>query len=470
MKVDVDPADYQSAAEIFGTYFCDEVAACGDTLALEASLIGKVSGNDPTGVAFGQSYDDSAPAVLQAIFDLSDAGMQTAALLEQSGFNVAMADAYSDITGRSLPEPQASYVVDGGRIANLASASGGGIRDLPDGWEIVQAVLTLGYPDGDTDKLRQLGRAWQRAASTLEGSGDTVVSGVLALENVASPEIDDAVLVCESLGNIAAETAAHARNIGQSCLDFADQIEETRNKIVYELGIMIATIVALEIAAGLAAGPTAGVGTAALQVAVAARVATTGQKIMAFLEWLLLASSLTRGRLIWYSRAAVETGLKSILGKLPKKPGLTPAVPITTLDETAKAIVDSSPWLLAPFPRGLAIEKIVATDLLPPGFPRVDVWNPSAGIVTSIKSIDLGATTYQSMARLKSLLNGYVRKLDEFNGAAFNGARIRPGDIKDKVLHVVIPEGASAEQLAILKEVAAKAAEKDIEVIWLVVP
>lgn len=468
MKVDVNPADYQSAAEIFGTYFCDEVAVCGDTLALEGSLIGKVSGNDPTGVAFGEMYDDTAPAVLQAIFDLSDAGMQVAALLEQSGFNVALADAYSDLTGRALPEPQASYVVDAGRIANLASASGGGIRDLPDGWELVQAVLTLGYPDGDTSKLRQLGQAWKTAATTLESSVETVVSGVIALENVESPEIYDAILVCESLGNMAAELAEQATAIGDSCLEFADQIDEVRTNIAYELGIMLATIVALEVAAGLVAGPTAGIGTAALQVAVAGRVAITAQKITSFLNWLLLATSITRGRIVWYSKTAVETGLKSILGKLPTKPGLTPVTPITTLDETAQAITAASPWPKAPFPRGVDIEIMLGHNL-PPFFPTFDKWDKAAGIATSIKSIDLAAKTYQNVGALRSVLKGYVNKVAKFTYGSIGDTEIVGSRLTERILQVAIPEGATAEQIAIFEEMAEYAAEQGVELIWQVV-
>ena len=200
-----------------------------------------------------------------------------------------------------------------------------------------------------------------------------MASGVIALENVESPEIYDAILVCESLGNMASEIAEQATAIGGSCLEFADQIDEVRTTIAYELGIMLATIVALEVAAGLVAGPTAGVGTAALQVAVAGRVAVTAQKITSFLNWLLLATSMTRGRLLWYSKATVETGLKSILGKLPKKPGLSPVTPITTLDETAQALAATAPWPKAPFPRGVDIEIMLGQNL-PPLFPTIDKW------------------------------------------------------------------------------------------------
>lgn len=75
----------------------------------------------------------------------------------------------------------------------------------------------------------------------------------------------------------------------------------------------------------------------------------------------------------------------------------------------------------------------------------------------SIKTLDLGARTYQNLERLQRVVQGYIQKLAEFQGAKYE-VEINPADIKVRELWLVIP-GANEGQwrvLQALQELAAK--------------
>ena len=55
--------------------------------------------------------------------------------------------------------------------------------------------------------------------------------------------------------------------------------------------------------------------------------------------------------------------------------------------------------------RGLYFSEQLGANLLP-NFPVIDSWLD--GVITSIKSIDLNATTYQNVIRLGYRFNAYI--------------------------------------------------------------
>jgi hypothetical protein len=92
-------------------------------------------------------------------------------------------------------------------------------------------------------------------------------------------------------------------------------------------------------------------------------------------------------------------------------------------------VAADSVWSQGWAARGLSIEKKLGGNL-PASFPTIDRFEN--GVATSIKSVDLSASTYQSTSRLTSTLTGYVNKVAGFDGAAFNGTRITAGQITSR--------------------------------------
>jgi RHS repeat-associated protein len=110
----------------------------------------------------------------------------------------------------------------------------------------------------------------------------------------------------------------------------------------------------------------------------------------------------------------------------------------------AIATKGASVWELAQFPRGFAVEDIRIAALgeegrLPAGFNVLDHFDN--GVATSIKSIDLTASSYNKGNGLFNTLKGYVDKLDNFTYGSKDGVTITSADISSRVLDVSIQPG-----------------------------
>ncbi|MGH7034467.1 MAG: hypothetical protein ACREFL_12115 [Stellaceae bacterium] len=102
-------------------------------------------------------------------------------------------------------------------------------------------------------------------------------------------------------------------------------------------------------------------------------------------------------------------------------------------------------WTLGWAARGQKIEGARTAEMpgmrLPNSFPVVDHL-ADGGAVTSIKSIDLNAATYQDAGRLAYRINDYIGKLADFQGAKYGNVTIKPKDITGRVLDIVVPKGS----------------------------
>jgi len=140
----------------------------------------------------------------------------------------------------------------------------------------------------------------------------------------------------------------------------------------------------------------------------------------------------------------------------------------TTPPHSLVATNTVSPWSLGPSPRGFAIEEALGGNL-PRSFPTIDSF--ANGTATSIKSIDLTASSYQSAGRLTSRLNGYVDGVAGFDGAVFDGVRIAPGATTARELIVAVQPGvASSAQQAALAEIVRYGASNGVTVRVVPVP
>jgi len=126
-------------------------------------------------------------------------------------------------------------------------------------------------------------------------------------------------------------------------------------------------------------------------------------------------------------------------------------------------------WSLDNFTRGRAIEDAVSKALGLKQFavhnvPVIDAFEH--GVATSIKSIDLAASSYQSGGRLLRTLNGYVDALKEFKGG-FSWGTERVGAVTSRQLVLAVPEGItlSASQAKALAAAISRAQEMGVDII-----
>ncbi len=130
----------------------------------------------------------------------------------------------------------------------------------------------------------------------------------------------------------------------------------------------------------------------------------------------------------------------SLVGSILLMPGLEPA----------PAIIESpsEAWTLGWAARGNYFNEQLGANL-PSTFETIDILDN--GAVTSIKSIDLNAATYQDAARLTYRLNDYINELAEFPGSQLGDIKVTAQDISSRRLSLAIPKGSmtSAQRTAV---------------------
>jgi filamentous hemagglutinin len=129
-----------------------------------------------------------------------------------------------------------------------------------------------------------------------------------------------------------------------------------------------------------------------------------------------------------------------------------------------------SVWRMNALQRGAEIEARLGgrSPQLPYNFPGIDRFEN--GVATSIKSIDLGAKTYQDVGSLTNKVQGYVSDLANWSGSTWPSAPIAPTDISSRILLLAIPQGATADQLLALQQLQTWAQTVNVTLNTVVVP
>ena len=102
-------------------------------------------------------------------------------------------------------------------------------------------------------------------------------------------------------------------------------------------------------------------------------------------------------------------------------------------------------------------------------FPTIDkfgkVVNGIAKSISSIKSMDLGCKTYQSVSNITRTINGYVTKLANFTSGRLGSLVVNADESTKRLLDLAIPRGASREQMKAIQECVKSAAKQGVELV-----
>lgn len=135
-----------------------------------------------------------------------------------------------------------------------------------------------------------------------------------------------------------------------------------------------------------------------------------------------------------------------------------------------------SVWDLGWSARGLRIEASLVShfgESLPARFPVIDAVKMVAGrdtalSITSIKSIDLNAKTYQVASKIGSKLKGYIDSVAGFRLARLGERKVTTNATTERNLVVAIPSGPlTAAQQDALEAAQAYGAQNGINVIYV---
>ena len=125
-------------------------------------------------------------------------------------------------------------------------------------------------------------------------------------------------------------------------------------------------------------------------------------------------------------------------------------------DETVTLTEDV--WIYGWSKRGFKIDEALGNNI-GSNFKGIDIYDPSTRTVTSIKSLDTQASSYQTQSDLYNKLKVYADKLNVFEGYKQGDINIKPENIGSRVLNLAIPP----DTLTIYQQQAIKQAKKYVE-------
>lgn len=287
MTQDVDPAAIKRAATKYRQLANDiqiRVGAIAGRLNESAGM----AGSDNGGKDFCEKYDPAAKDGMEAGSYAVNALNTVADLLFATAVNHENADRSSAPTGQTVPA-SAPPVTPAFATPTVPSALGG--SPPPSWWESIKDyVQGAMWPNGDPTKLRNAAVAWNYQAGEIDGALRRCffpVDGSNPITDVShqrSPEIPQAVASMTLARDAVKILETEWRAIGQSLLDLADRIDEVHKQVTEEMLILAGTVAVVEGAALILVPLTAGGSEVVSKMVDTARLAATGQRIVAILS------------------------------------------------------------------------------------------------------------------------------------------------------------------------------------------
>src|SRR5690554_266409 len=245
-----------------------------------SSLAGSsgMAGDDNSAEDFAEFYDTEAPKVIEGaasmvtVLRALDAAITgTARAYKQAEMVGALKDPSScSITVTAPGEYSARSIPNclGGDF--LPGPFGGEFQEL-----IEDALAAAGVviPTGNVGKLRSAATAWDTFSSDLTKVKSSVSSSFSAVQSMDIPQ-KAAILACRTrVVTLLGDISGNADAMYQGLDSFAENVEKTREELMWMVGQMVAEIM-LDIGIGLVLGPlTAGLGTAAMMAKASTTIA-----------------------------------------------------------------------------------------------------------------------------------------------------------------------------------------------------
>ncbi|KXB42012.1 hypothetical protein HMPREF1872_00485 [Amygdalobacter nucleatus] len=137
----------------------------------------------------------------------------------------------------------------------------------------------------------------------------------------------------------------------------------------------------------------------------------------------------------------------------------------TQKDEQSDEKTEKTVWSEGNFKRGDLLQKKYAANL-PKSYPTINKY--SAGVVTSIKSVDLTNPSLEDPFYLEMRISNLARQLSNFNGYQAknsNWPTIQATDIKARKLLLIVPENSPEDKLAKVENILKAYKQIDYEIV-----
>lgn len=333
VQLDIDGGGFDWAAQALSSG--NQLAArYYTTLTGKLSGYGAMAGDDTTSEEFAKEYDVAAKEGVDAVNDLVDSFATLAILTATSIENHRAANANS-VYNKPVPvwDGQSGLPAEGPvdiQPFTPPSSLGGDNQDLPDFWnEIVDHLEGFAWPNANVDKLREAATAWRSAGDSVGGLTSYPERAIGLFHGQKSPEIPVATEALNEFKTQITDLADSLRSIGQSCDDYAKQVEDTR-QVIKDIVRDMAIEAGISIVAGAIVGFFTFGGGAAAGTAIAGwRIVSAARKILKALRAL---KAVAKAGAVAKLTAAVSKvkPLRAILGKFKNAKKLDNAADATT--------------------------------------------------------------------------------------------------------------------------------------------
>lgn len=182
-----------------------------------------MAGDDPAGAALGRSYDGSASKLIEAMAATRNGLCSVGDGVRMSAHNYSLAEAMSDVGGRSNPLPVPPWT---GPVSAGSPPSAVGTGDsVPAGWGWVAPYIGMIWPTGDSGKLRAAAAAWNAAGTKFalaEIEGTAGPMGAIRAQQIPEGAAIDAAL---------SDADSSTTGIVQQCQTIASQLSSYAAKV-----------------------------------------------------------------------------------------------------------------------------------------------------------------------------------------------------------------------------------------------
>ena len=266
----IDRALYADAADLLaqGNQTLATIASdLFDALSAAAVSVGEGDGAR----SWCGSYENAADAVATELSQLIDAVGNAATLLDASGHNHAAAEAaaapyglpFPSLTGRELASVS---------LSGIPSMYGGNVGE-PWGWSLVADHLDgFAWPGADIDRIRRLASAWHKAGDDLRTAISFAADAIERLALNDSPELPQAITVCQHLNSACLALADDCDALGTACTAYADAVSDARSHVVHAFKELLGVTgigALIGIGASFVSGGLAGIASSGLEGTVA---------------------------------------------------------------------------------------------------------------------------------------------------------------------------------------------------------
>ena len=106
--------------------------------------------------------------------------------------------------------------------------------------------------------------------------------------------------------------------------------------------------------------------------------------------------------------------------------------------------------------------KLSSAERLPNSFPVFDYFTVNKEAI-SVKTLDTGASSYQNPNRIRSKLNQYIDKVDNYNEGGSSSFNLESKNISSKTIELAVPSTTNIAQWDAINQSISYANSKNIK-------